>query len=112
MHFLWSFDARRHTLTHVVPCLQMSSEDSSDQVNVGNAFSGDSSGPSSLVDEQSLEVLWTESSQNSLASQRHEVIEKREQGTRGASSSGREPWSCVDLICMISLREANKIASL
>ena len=110
--FLRPFDARRHTLTHVVPCLQMLSEDNSDKMNSGNAFDGDSPGPSSPVGEQSLEVSWTESSQNSPASQRHEVAMGLEQGNGGASSSGCEQWSCADLISTISLCEADKIASL
>ena len=84
--FLWSFDARRHILTHVVPCLQMSSEDSSDQIDSGNAFDGYSLGPLSPVGEQSLMVSWTKSSQNIPASQRHEVAEEGEQGNGGASS--------------------------
>ena len=75
-------------------------------------FQWHSQGPSSPVGEQSLKVSWTESSQNSTASQRHDVTEEREQGHRGASSSGCEPWSCVYLISMISIREANKIVSL
>ena len=37
-----SFNARRHTLTHYVPCLQMSSEGSSDRVNSGNLLEGNS----------------------------------------------------------------------
>ena len=90
----------------------MSSEDSSNQVNSGNAFSGESSGPSSPVDEQSLKVLWTESSQNISTSQRHEVVIGGEQGNGGASSSRCERWSCGDLISTISLREADKIMSL
>ena len=108
--FLWSFDAKRYTLTHVVPCLQMSSEDNSDQIDSGNAFNGDSSGPLSPVGEQSPEVSWTESSQDSSASQRHEVAEGGGQGNGGARSSGRNQWSCVDLISTISLREAIRIA--
>ena len=87
MHFLWSFDARRHTLTHAVPYLQMSSEDSSNQIDSGNAFDGNSPGPSSPVGGQSPEVSCTESSQNSPASQRHEVAEEGEQGNGGVSSS-------------------------
>ena len=90
----------------------MSSEDSSNQVNLRNAYSGNSPSPHSPIGEQSLKVSCTESSQNSLASQRHEVAEEGDQGNGGASSSGRQPWSCVDLISTISLREANKIAPL
>ena len=110
--FLWSFDARRHTLTHAIPCLQMLSEDSSDQMDLGNAFDGDSPHPSGLIGEQSLKVSWKESSQNSLTSQRHEVALGGEQGNKGATSSGRERWSCADLISTISLHKADKIVSL
>ena len=78
----------------------------------GNAFDGDSSGPSGPMGEQSLEVSWSESSQNSPASQRYEVAMGGEQGNGGVSFTGRERWSCADLISMISLREADKIASL
>ena len=38
--FSRSFDARRHTLTHTVICLQMSSEDNSNRADSGNAFEG------------------------------------------------------------------------
>ena len=109
--FLWSFDARKHTLTHVVPCLQMSSEDSSDRIDSGNAFDGDSSDLLSPVGEHNPQVSWTESSQDSLASQRHEAAKGGSQGNGGASSSGRDQWSCVDLISTISLREATRIAA-
>ena len=43
-----SFDTRRHTLTRIVPCLQMSSEDNSNRVDLGNTFKGDSPDLSSL----------------------------------------------------------------
>ena len=108
--FLWPFDARRHTLTHVVPCLQMSSEDSSDPMDSGNAFDGDSPGPSSPMGEQSPVFSWMESSRNNPASQRHVVATRGGQGNEEVSSSGRERWSCVDLISTISLREADKIS--
>ena len=88
----------------------MSNEDNSDQMNSGNAFDRDSPSPSSPVGEQSLEVSWTESSQNSPVSQRHEVAEEGEQSNRGASSLGREQWSCADLISTIFLCKANRIA--
>ena len=68
----------------------MSSEDNSDQMDSGNAFDGDSPGPSSPVGEKSRKVSWTKSSQNSSAFQKHEVAEGGEQGNEGMSSSGRE----------------------
>ena len=110
-HFLRLFNARRHTLTHVVPCLQMSSEDSRNQMDLGNAFDGDSPGPSSPVGDQSPEVSWTESSQNGPASQGQKVAREGEQVNGGPSSSRRDQWSCADLISTISLREATKIAT-
>ena len=81
-------------------------------MDLGNALDGDSSNLSDPVGEQSLEVSWTESSQNSPASQRHEVAMGGEQSNGGASSSGCERWSCADPISRIFLREADKIASL
>ena len=108
--FLWSFDAKRHTLTHVVPCLQMSSEDNNDQIDSGNAFDGNSPGPLSPVGEHSPQVSWKKSSEDSPASQRHEVIEGGGQGNGRASSLGHDQWTCVDLISTISLREATRIA--
>ena len=89
----------------------MSSEDNNNQMDSGNSFDGDSTSPSSPVDDQSPEVLWTESSQNSSTSQGHEVVREGEQGNGGASSLGRDQWSCADLISMISLHEATKIAT-
>ena len=71
--FLRPLDARRYTLTRVVPCLQMSSEGSSDSMDSGNAFDGDFLGPSSPVGEQSPVFSWTESSGDKPASQRHAV---------------------------------------
>ena len=61
----------------------MSSEDNSNQMNSGNAFDGDSLGPSSPVGEQSFEVSWMNFSQNSSASQGHKVIEEGESGNGG-----------------------------
>ena len=108
---LWPFDARRHILTCAAPCLQMSSEDNRNPVDLGNAFDGDSLGPSSPVSEQSLIISWTESSEDNLTSQRHEVATRGEQGNEETSSSGRERWSYVDLISTISLRQASKIST-
>ena len=111
MHLLWPFDVRRHTLTHVVPCLQMSSEDNNNRLDLRNAFDGDSPGPSSPVGGQSPEISWTESSQNNSASQGREVTEEGEHDNEEASSLEHEQWSYADLISMISLRKANRIAS-
>ena len=72
-----SFDSRRHTLTRVVPCLQMSSEDSSNRVDSKNAFEGDSSYPSSPEGGQTPEISWTESSQHESTPQEREVTEGR-----------------------------------
>ena len=76
----------------------------------GNAFDGDSPGPSSPVGEWSLVFLWTESSGNNLASQGHVVATRGRQGNEEVNSSGRERWSCVDLISTISLCEVDKIS--
>ena len=89
----------------------MSSKDNNNQMDLRNAFDGDSSGLSSLMGDQSPEVSWIESSHNGLASQGHEVAEEGEQDNGGASSSGRDQWSCTDLISTISLREATGIAA-
>ena len=61
--------------------------------------------------EQSLSILWTESSENNLTSQRHEVSTGGEQGNEEVSSSGRERWSCVDLISTISFHQVSKIST-
>ena len=89
----------------------MSNEDSSDHMDSGNAFEGDSPSPPSPVAEQSLQVSWTKSSQKSPASQRLKVAIRREQGNEEASYSCHEQWSCADLISMISLHKASKIAT-
>ena len=68
----------------------MSSEDNNNQLDSGNAFDGDSPGPSSLVGGQSAEISWTESSQNGSASQGREVVEEGKQGDEKASSSEHE----------------------
>ena len=80
----------RHTLTHLVPYLQMLSKDSSNRLDSGNAFNGDSPGPSSPVGGQSPEISWTKSSQNGLASQGCEVTEEGKQGDEEASSAEHE----------------------
>ena len=63
-------------MTHVVPCLQMSSEDSSNHVDSGKAVEGDSPSPLSPEGRQSPEISWTESSQHGSASQGREVAEE------------------------------------
>ena len=88
----------------------MLSEDSSDPKDSGNAFDGDSLGPLSPVGERSPVFSWTESSRNNSTSQRLSVVTRGGQGNEEMSSSGRERWSCVDLISTISLREADKIS--
>ena len=89
----------------------MLSEDSSNRLDSGNAFDGDSPGPLSPVGGQSLEISWTESSQNNSASQGREVAEDGKHNNKEASSSENEQWSCADLISTISFREANRIVS-
>ena len=71
----------------------------------GNAFDGDSRGPSSPVGEQSPVFLWTESSGDHLTSQEQEVATRRGQDNDEASSLGCEQWSCVVLISTISIRD-------
>ena len=56
-------------------------------------------------------LSWTKSFENNLTSQRHEVATRGKQGNEEASSSGRERWSCVDLVSTISLRQASKIST-
>ena len=87
MHLLWPFDARRHTLTHDVPCLQMSSEDNSNRLDSGNIFDGDYPSPSS---PPGPEISWTESSQNNSASQGREIAKEGEHGNEEAIFSENE----------------------
>ena len=101
----------RHILTHVIPCLQMSSEDSSNRVDSGNAFEGDSPSPSSPEGRQNPEISWTESPQYGSASQGREVVEEGERGDEEMSSSDEGQWSCIDLVSMHTLRDASRIAS-
>ena len=63
-----SFDARRHTLTHTIPCLQMSSEDSSNRADSGNAFEGASLSSLTSSSKQTPVFSWTESLWQELAS--------------------------------------------
>ena len=70
----------------------MSSEGSSNKADLGNAFEGDSLGPSSPGGKQTLEFCWIESSQWDLASRQEEVAEGSskpdgEQGDNETSSS-------------------------
>ena len=109
-----SFDARRHTLTHVVPCLQMSSEDSSNRVDSGNAFKGDSLYRSSPGGRQTPDFSWTEFSQKDSASRWHEAAEgsfrlEGEQGNDEASSSDQIEWSCAYSISTFTLRDALRL---
>ena len=77
-------------MTHVVPCLQMLSEDSSNRVDSGNAFEGNPPSPSSLDSRQSPEISWTESSHHGSASQGHEVAEEGERVTKKRAPRTRE----------------------
>ena len=67
-----SFDARRHTLTHIVTYLQMSSEGSSGRADSGITFEGNSPSPSSPEGRQTPKFSWTESSQRDSASRQEE----------------------------------------
>ena len=64
----------------------MSSEDSSNRVDLGNAFEGDSPHPSSPEGKQSPEISWTESSQHGLAYKGRELTQEGEWGDEEASS--------------------------
>ena len=77
----------------------------------GNAFDGDSPGPSSPVGEQSLAISWTDSFKNNPTSQGHEITIGEEQSNKETSSSGHKRWSCVNLISTISLRDGKKIST-
>ena len=88
----------------------MSSEDINNLIGLGNAFDGDSPGPSSPVDEQSPVFSWTESSRDNPISQKYEVATRGGQDNGEANSSGRERWNCVDLISIISMRDASRIS--
>ena len=89
----------------------MSSKDSSNRVDSGNAFEGDSPSPSSLEGGQTPEISWMESSQHDSASQEHEVAEEGERGYEEASSSDQAEWSCADLVSTFTLRDAHRIAT-
>ena len=111
----WSFDARRHTLTRVVPCLQMSSEDSGNKVNSGNPFEGDSPSPSSLEGRQTPEFSWTKSFQRDSAFRQEEVAEessrpKGERGDSDLSSSDQVEWSCTHSTSTLTVLDALKLA--
>ena len=89
----------------------MSSEGSSNRVDSGNAFEGDSSGSSSLKGRQTLEISWTESSQLDSAYQGREVAKEGERGDKEASSSDQAEWSCADLVSTLTLHDAHRIAT-
>ena len=96
----WSFDARRHTLTRAVPCLQMSSEGSSGRANSGNAFEGNSLCPSNPGDRQTPEFSWTDFLRWESASHQDDAAQgsSRLAGKHGedeASSSNQVEWSCA-----------------
>ena len=88
----------------------MSSEDSSNLIGSGNAFEGDSLGSSGPVGEQNPMFSWMESSGDNLTSQGREVATRGGHDNEEASSLGHERWSCVDLISIISMREACQIS--
>ena len=109
-----SFDARRHTLTRVAHCLQMSSENSSNRADSGNAFKGDSLDHSSPGCRQTPEFSWTESPQRGSASPECEFMEesskpKGEQSGSKASSSDQTEWSYANNTSRLTLQEALRL---
>ena len=96
---VWSFNVRRHTLTRIVPCLQMSSKGSSGRVDLVNAFEGDSSSSSNPGGKQTPKFSCMDSSRWESASLQDNVVEGSsrpvgECGVDKASSSGHVEWSC------------------
>ena len=81
----------------------MLSEDSSNHIDSGNAFEGNSLSPSSLEGGQTPEISWTESSQSDSASKGCEVAEERERGDEEASSLDQTEWSYADLVSTFTL---------
>ena len=63
-----SFDARRHILTHIVPCLKMSSGDNSNRANSENAFEGNSLSSSTPRGRKTPDFSWKNSSRWESAS--------------------------------------------
>ena len=93
-----SFDARRHTLTLTVPCLQMSSNGSSGRADSGNAFEGNSLSSLAQGGRQTPEYLWTDSSQWESSSRQDDAVEGSsklagEQDEAEVSFSGHIEWS-------------------
>ena len=68
----------------------MSSENSRNCLDSGNAFKGDSPSPSSPEGRQSLEISWTESSHHGSASQGRKVAEEGERDDEEVSSWTRD----------------------
>ena len=92
----------------------MSSEDSSNRVDSGNAFKGDSLYQSSPGGRQTPDFSWTEFSQKDSASRWHEAAEgsfrlEGEQGNDEASSSDQIEWSCAYSISTFTLRDALRL---
>ena len=84
------FNAKRHTLTHTVPCLQMSGEGRSDKVKSGNAFEGDSLSLLTLVGRQTPDFSWTDSLRWELASH-HDNDAEGSSSQRAAKTRLRQP---------------------
>ena len=93
-----SFDARRHTLIRIVPCLQMPSEGNSGRADSGNTFEGDSLCPSNPGGRQTLKFSWTDSSRWDSTSCQDKAADgssrlEGEQGENEASSLDLVEWS-------------------
>ena len=70
-----SFDDRRHTLTLIVPCLQMSSEGDSGREDSDNIFEVYSLCPSNQGGRQTPEFSWMDFSQRESASCQDDAAE-------------------------------------
>ena len=106
-----SFDARRHTLTHNVPCLQRSSEGSSNRVALGNAFEGDLLSSSTLYDRRTPNFSWTESA--SYYDNDTEGSSRPVGGQEDAevTSSGHVEVSYADILSLITFEDANRLVA-
>ena len=109
-----SFDARRHTITHTGPYLQMSGKGSSGRVDSGKTFEGDSLCPSNLGGRQTPEFLWTDSSRQESSSRQDDAAEGSSSRAGGhgedeASSSDQVEWSCAHSISIVIGREARRL---
>ena len=94
----------------------MSSEGSSDRVNLGNAFEGDCLSSLAPRGRKTMDFSWTDSSRQESASRHDNDVEGSSRPVGGqdeadATFSSRIEVSCADNISMITIQDDCRLAA-